>query len=272
MSDLPRSILLAGAGKMGGALLRGWLDLGVAADQIAVSDPQASDDLHHLAKERGFSLNPDLATLMPPEILVLAVKPQMFGTVAPLVAHFDYSATVLVSVMAGKTIADMARQIPAKAIVRTIPNTPAAVGHGMTGAFANEAVTPAQKRSVHALLAAVGQVEWLDREDLIDAVTAVSGSGPAYVFLLTECLAEAAEALGLDAALSARLARATVEGAGALMAAEPTVSAEQLRRNVTSPAGTTAAALDVFATDDALRSLVTRAVAAARDRAVALGG
>ena len=272
MSDLPRSVLLAGAGKMGGALLRGWLDKGLRAGGIVVVDPQPSDDLRHLSVERGFALNPDLATLAPPDVLVLAVKPQMLTSVAPAFAGMGLEATVVVSIMAGKTIADISAQLPARAVVRAMPNTPAAVGRGITGAFANGRVSAPQQAMTHALLACVGPVEWLDREALIDAVTAVSGSGPAYVFLVTECLAEAARTLGLDPALAERLARATVEGAGALMMAEPGIGADQLRRDVTSPAGTTAAALDVFHADDALKSLMVKAVTAARDRAIALAG
>jgi pyrroline-5-carboxylate reductase len=271
MSELPDSILLVGAGKMGGALLRGWLDVGFSPARLTVADPQPSDELKLLAQQHGFVLNGNPAGLKP-EVLVLAVKPQMLAAVAPNFASLNFDQTVVVSVMAGKTIADIARHLPVRAVVRSIPNTPAAVGRGITGAFANPAVSDSQRRAVHALLACVGQVEWLDHEDLIDAVTAVSGSGPAYVFLLTEYLAEAARAVGLEAGLASRLARATVEGAGALMTAEPGIAADQLRRNVTSPAGTTAAAIEVFNTEDALRSLMIRAVTAARDRAVELAG
>jgi pyrroline-5-carboxylate reductase len=152
-----------------------------------------------------------------------------------------------------------------------MPNTPAAIGRGITGAFANEAVSERQRTLARDLLAAVGAVEWVPSEDLIDAVTAVSGSGPAYVFYLTECLAAAGAAIGLDPALAMRLARATVEGAGALMTAEPATGADQLRRNVTSPKGTTAAALDVLGKDEALSSLLGAAVAAAHRRAQDLG-
>ena len=271
-AGLPRSVVLAGAGKMGGALLRGWLDQGLPPGGVAVLDPRPSDELRSLSERHGFSLNDVPPALRDPEVFVLAVKPQMMADAATTFGPLRLEGSVLVSVVAGKTIANLSAQLPTRAIVRAMPNTPAGIGRGITGAFANPAVTAAQRAMSHALMAAVGQVEWLDSEDQIDAVTAVSGSGPAYVFLLTECLAEAAGALGLDPALAGRLARATVEGAGALMASEPGVPAADLRRNVTSPAGTTAAALDVFGRDEALKALVIRAVAAARDRAAALAG
>lgn len=272
MSDLPRSVLLAGAGKMGGALLQGWLAKGVAADTIVVLDPNPSDHLRALTQHYGFALNPSLAALTPPDVLVLAVKPQMLAAMAPAFAAMIFERTVVVSIMAGKTVADIVVQLPAKAVVRAMPNTPAAVGHGITGAYANPQVSDAQRAMTEALLSCVGQVEWLQSEALIDAVTAVSGSGPAYVFYLTECLTAAARSVGLDPAMAARFARATVEGAGALMVAEPDTAADQLRRNVTSPAGTTAAALDVLGHEDALEVLMTKAVTAARDRAMALAG
>ena len=271
-SELPGFVLLAGAGKMGGALLRGWLDAGLAPERVSVVDPAPSADLAELARARGFGLNPDLPTVSPPDVFVIAVKPQMLATVAPLFAPVPLGDAVLVSVMAGKTIDDIRSRFAVGSVIRAMPNTPAAVGRGITGAFAGPGVTPAQRGMAHALLACVGQVEWLASEALIDAVTAVSGSGPAYVFYLVECLAEAARAVGLDEEQAARFARATVEGAGALMVAEPGIPASELRRNVTSPGGTTAAALEVLGANGALRRLMTQAVTAARDRAVALSG
>ncbi len=272
MSPLPGSVVLAGAGKMGGALLKGWLDKGLAPSGIVVLEPRPSDDLHRLAQQYGFDLNPAPATLVAPDVFVIAVKPQMLADMAPAFAAMRFQRTVVVSIMAGKTVADIAAQLPVHAVVRAMPNTPAAVGRGITGAFANAQVSDAQRAMTHALLACVGRVEWLDREVLIDAVTAVSGSGPAYVFFLTECLAEAARAVGLEPELAVRFARATVEGAGALMVAEPDVGADELRRNVTSPAGTTAAALQVLQAGDALKVLMIAAVTAARDRAEELAG
>lgn len=271
MINLPRAVLLLGAGRMGGALLRGWLDAGVAPADVQVIDPHPSEELRALAHRLGFGLNRPVPGVTP-EVVVLAVKPQMFADAAPALADVRLDGAVAVSIMAGKTVADVSARVPAAAVVRAMPNTPAAVGRGVTGAFAEPRVTARQRAAAGALLSCVGSVEWLPREDLVDAVTAVSGSGPAYVFFLTECLAVAARAVGLDADVAARLARATVEGAGALMTADPGTDVDQLRRNVTSPGGTTAAALDVLGGDDALRPLMVRAVQAARDRAAQLAG
>lgn len=256
---------------MGGALLRGWLDQGLTAAAVSVVEPRPSDDLVALAKARGFALlgAPGPAA---PEVLVLAIKPQMLETVAPSLDGLALRDALVVSIMAGRTIEGIAARLPARAIIRAMPNTPAAVRRGITGVFANNGVDATQRAMAEALLGCVGPVEWLERESLIDTVTAVSGSGPAYVFLLVECLAEAARAAGLEPEQAERFARATVVGAGALMEAEPGTTAAQLRRNVTSPAGTTAAALAVLDGDGALRTLLTRAVAAARDRAVELAG
>ncbi len=268
---LPRSVLLLGAGRMGGALLKGWLDAGLDAAGVRVIEPTPSEALKDSAKRRGFGLNGPVAGFAP-EVVVLAVKPQMFAEAAPVLAGTDLRGTVAVSIMAGKTVADVAARVAAAAVVRAMPNTPAAVGRGITGAFADGRVTAAQRAAADALLSCVGGVEWLPREDLVDAVTAVSGSGPAYVFFLTECLAEAARAVGLDGDVASRLARATVEGAGALMVAEPGTDVADLRRAVTSPGGTTAAALDILGGEAALRPLMARAVQAARDRALQLAG
>ena len=160
----------------------------------------------------------------------------------------------------------------ARAFIRAMPNLPAAIGRGITGAIANGAVTEAQRQSAQRLLATVGQVEWLGEEGLVDAVTAVSGSGPAYVFYLTECLAAAGRAAGLPEDIAARLARATVEGSGALLANEASTTPAQLRINVTSPGGTTAAALDILMGETGLKPLMEQAVLAARQRASDLSG
>jgi pyrroline-5-carboxylate reductase len=175
------------------------------------------------------------------------------------------------SIAAGKTIATFAAAFPGAAVVRAMPNTPAQVGRGMTGAVANPAVTAADRELVTALLAAVGDVAWLDDESQIDVVTAISGSGPAYVFHFVECLAAAAEAMGLAPDLAARFARGTVEGAGELLH-QSDLSPTELRKNVTSPGGTTAAALAVLMADGALAALVTEAAVAARRRSEALSG
>jgi pyrroline-5-carboxylate reductase len=270
--SLPASLLLIGAGKMGGAMLTGWLRLGLRPDQIVVIDPHASDALKILCTEKGIALNPATAGSAP-EVMVLAIKPQMLDAAAPRLAPLIGARTLLVSVMAGKTIADLSGRLPGgRAIVRSMPNTPAAIGRGITGVFAGASVTEDQRATADALLRAVGRIEWVDNEHLIDAVTAVSGSGPAYVFHLVECMAEAGTKLGLPADLAMRLARATVEGAGELLFQSPEVPVAQLRINVTSPAGTTAAALDVLMGDPGLRDLMDRAIAAANRRAGALSG
>ena len=269
----PQSLALVGAGKMGGAMLKGWLDGGLAPSRVVLVDPSPSPEIIALAAARGVALNPPAADRKAPEVLILAVKPQMLDAAAPGIAELAGASTLVVSIIAGKTIANLAARLPdARAFVRAMPNTPAAVGRGITGAAANGAVTARQRELTEALLSAVGRFEWLPDEALIDAVTAVSGSGPAYVFALVEALAEAGAALGLADDLAMRLARATVEGAGELMHREPEVAASRLRENVTSPAGTTAAALAVLRGDGGLAPLMRRAVAAAHKRAGELAG
>lgn len=273
MSDLPGSLILVGAGKMGGAMLRGWLSLGLKASVVTIIDPFAANEIRALCAQSGVRLNPPAALLAAPEILVLAIKPQSLAEASPAIAPLVGPGTLVVSIMAGKTIANLSAQLPAaNAIVRSMPNTPAAVGRGITGAVASAGVSAAQRASAHALLAAVGGVEWLADEGLIDAVTAVSGSGPAYVFYLVECMAAAGEAAGLAPDIALRLARATVEGAGELMHRDKGTPAAQLRKNVTSPGGTTAAALDVLQAADGLEALMKRAIAAAKKRGGELSG
>lgn len=273
MAALPASLVLVGAGKMGGAMLEGWLALGLEGSRIAVLDPNPSLALGALCGAAGIRLNPPVAALTAPDVLVLAVKPQSFAAASGSVVALVGEATLVLSIMAGKTIADIGARLPrARAIVRAMPNLPASIRRGITAAAANAAVTPPTRARADALLSAVGKVEWLDHEALIDAVTAVSGSGPAYVFYLVECLAAAGAAAGLPTDLALRLARATVEGAGELMAADPASAPSRLRENVTSPGGTTAAALSVLMGDDGLEKLMTEAVAAAKRRAEELAG
>ena len=271
-SPLPSSLVLVGAGKMGGALLEGWLRLGLDPSRVAAFDPHPVPAMEALCRDKGVRLNPPRAGLAPPQALVLAVKPQIFAAAAPDIAPLAGGDTLVLSIMAGKTIADIAALLPAKAIVRAMPNTPAAVGRGVAGAVASPGLAPAQKAMADALLGAVGGVEWLEDESLMDAVTAVSGSGPAYVFLLVESLAAAGAAAGLPPDIAMRLARATVEGSGELLRRTPSASAGELRVNVTSPGGTTAAALDVLMARDGLAELMRRAVAAAKRRAGELAG
>jgi pyrroline-5-carboxylate reductase len=265
----PASLVLAGAGKMGGALLKAWLGAGLEAGRIHVLDPRPPQEIIDLAASAGFSLEaPD----EPPEVLVLAVKPQVLDEAAAL-APLAGAGTLVISILAGKTTGNIAARLPsARAIVRAMPNLPASVGRGATGAVANGAVTPAQRATTEALLGAAGHFEWLADESLIDAVTAISGSGPAYVFYLTECLSEAGATLGLPPGVAARLARATVEGAAELMFRRPELAPAELRESVTSRAGTTAAALDVLMAKDGLAPLMDRAVHAAKRRAEALSG
>lgn len=267
---LPPSLVLVGAGKMGGAMLEGWLALGLRPEAVTVFDAHPSDELAALCGSRGLALNPESAP--PPAMLVLATKPQTLEAVAPVVDRTMAPDTVLVSILAGKTIADLIRRVPtARRVVRAMPNLPASIGAGATGAYANEAVGEEGRGQAHALLSANGLVEWLPSEDLIDAVTALSGSGPAYVFHLVECLAQAGAAAGLPPDLAARLARQTVTGAGRLLEASD-LGPDILRRNVTSPGGTTAAALEVLMGEGGLSPLMTEAVAAAKRRAGELSG
>jgi pyrroline-5-carboxylate reductase len=267
------SVALIGAGNMGLAMLEGLAAQGLSGARVAIVDPNPSERLRALCAERGYALSADGTGASPRDAVILAVKPQMLEAGAAVAAPFVGPGTVVVSILAGKRVADIAARLPAQAIVRAMPNTPAAIGRGMTGAFASDGTSEAQKRLAHALLAAAGEVEWVDSEALIDAVTAVSGSGPAYVFHLVEALAAAGVEAGLPADLASKLARATVEGAGELLHRQKETSAETLRQRVTSPGGTTAAALAVLmAPEDGLPPLMARAVAAAKKRAGELSG
>jgi pyrroline-5-carboxylate reductase len=255
---------------MGSALLEGWLGLGVDPAGVAVIEPQPTPEIAALAA-RGLRLNP-AALPERTDAVVIAVKPQTApGALAGLADRIAPGA-VVISIMAGRTIGFLEAALPAGTpIVRAMPNTPAAIGRGITVAVPNARVTPAQRDLAHRLLAATGAVEWVDDEALMDAVTAVSGSGPAYIFLLAESLARAGEKAGLPAALAANLARATVAGAGELLHRSP-LDPATLRHNVTSPGGTTAAALDVLMSADGLDPLMERAIAAATRRSRELAG
>ncbi|CAX26354.1 MAG: pyrroline-5-carboxylate reductase [Methylorubrum extorquens] len=266
----PTPLVLAGAGKMGAALLRGWLAGGLDPAAVTVVDPQPSAEIATLCAERALRFNPEAA--VPAGALVLGIKPQVLDAAASALAGWIGPDTLVVSILAGKTIADLKRRLPtARAVVRAMPNLPASIGRGATGAVGSPEVGPQARAGAEALLACSGLVAWLGDEALIDAVTAVSGSGPAYVFLLAEALAAAGVAAGLPPDLSAQLARATVAGAGALLDADAR-EAGQLRRDVTSPGGTTAAALAVLMREGALPDLMREAVEAARRRAGELSG
>jgi pyrroline-5-carboxylate reductase len=263
LQHLQGTIVLAGAGKMGGAMLAGWLAGGLDAKQAVVIEPMPSDDINALVKT-GVRLNPPAGAVGAVETLVIAVKPQSFAEAGAKLKPLVGPSTLVVSIMAGATIASIAR-ICGGAVVRAMPNTPAAIGRGITVAVAANNVSAAQRATTDALLRAVGSVEWVDDEQLMDAVTAVSGSGPAYIFLLAEELARAGVEAGLPAELATRLARETVAGSGELLRRSEASSAT-LRQNVTSPGGTTAAALEVLMGPDGMQSLLTRAVAAATRR------
>ena len=270
LAGLSGTILLVGAGKMGSAMLEGWLALGLAASKVAVIEPQPSSEITALAA-RGLRLDPSPNAVGEVAAVVLAVKPQTAPQVMPMLAPFVGAATVVVSIMAGRTLRFLEAALPAAALVRAMPNTPAAIGRGITVAVPNARVAAAQRALVDALLCAVGAVEWVDDETLMDAVTALSGSGPAYVFLLAEAMAQAGAAAGLPPELATTLARATVAGAGELLHRSP-LDAATLRQNVTSPGGTTAAALELMMARDGLVPLMTRAIAAATRRSRELAG
>lgn len=260
-----QTLLLVGGGRMGMALMHGWLNAGLQASQILVQEPTPSDAL----KAANVTLNPsdEQVNENPPAIVVLAVKPQMIEAVLPSLAPLVPQGAMVLSLMAGVPIKTMAHLLGDKlAYVRTMPNTPASIGKGMTGLFADARVSDEQKKAASALLGAVGQTAWLDSEKMIDAVTAVSGSGPAYVFHLVEAMQAAGMSLGLPEAMSRQLAAQTIIGAAAMLD-EEAADAAQLRRNVTSPGGTTEAALDVLMSEQGLSDLMRRAVQAAAMRA-----
>ena len=263
------SIALIGAGAMGGALLKGWIrDDSITPSQSAVFDPGLGEGMSALCREHAIAVNP--MGMGPFDAMIIAVKPQMAAKILP--AHIGLAKdAIVISVMAGTSIENLSQMLAgATAIARAMPNLPAAVGRGVTGVFAGSAIDGAGRTMIDSLLRASGEVVWVDREEDINAVTAISGSGPAYYFLLTEALAQAGEGLGLSPDASAKLARATLCGAGALMDVE-TRSPEEMRHAVTSPGGTTQAALDILDGDaHALRTIMQQAVDAAMKRAQAL--
>jgi pyrroline-5-carboxylate reductase len=263
LKNFQGSLVLAGAGKMGGAMLSGWLAQGLDPKRVVVIEPHPSDETRAFAS-RGVQLNPETKDVGTADVLVLAVKPQMFRDAGPQLRSLVGASTLVVSIMAGTTIAGLTEVCGGK-VIRAMPNTPAAIGRGITVAVPANGVASEQRAVADALLRATGGVEWVEDEALMDAVTAVSGSGPAYVFLLAEELARAGVAAGLPEALATKLARDTVAGSGELLHRSDLDSAT-LRQNVTSPGGTTAAALDVLMGLDGFHPLLTRAIAAATKR------
>src|SRR5204863_2537200 len=259
------TLLLVGCGQMGSAMLRGWMVRDAAAGFIAIEPaglPSSFADATSIAWHAAAEELPDDLT---PDPVAFAVKPQIIDLVLPAYRRWARPQTLFLSIAAGITIAGIARHLGEAAIIRTMPNTPAAIGRGITVACANPQVKPDQRRLCEALLAAIGESAWVENEALLDPVTAVSGSGPAFVFLLIEVLAQAGERAGLPAELALRLARETVAGAGELARLSPG-SPARLREAVTSPGGTTRAALDVLMAKDGLARLLDRAVAAATKR------
>ena len=266
---LRRSLVLVGCGKMGTAMLRGWV-AGGAMSRFCVVEPEGMPLGLPAATEIEWHATADtLPGGLVPDAVVFAVKPQVIDAVLPLYRRWARPETLFISIVAGKTLAGLGRHLGPTAVIRAMPNTPAAIGRAITVACANSRVSLEQRQLCDRLLAAIGESAWVEDEALIDAVTAVSGSGPAYVFLLIEGLAKAGEAAGLPPALALRLARSTVAGSGEL-ARISTESPAVLRENVTSPGGTTRAALDVLMAPDGLEPLIARAVAAATARSRAL--
>jgi pyrroline-5-carboxylate reductase len=272
MTDSKRpTILLVGCGKMGSALLSGWLAADLVGAVTVVEPGSANPAFADSYQVRWLTSAEAVPAAFRPDVVLLAVKPQVMAGAVPAYRRFAEAGALVLSIAAGTTIARFAEAFGDGAIVRVMPNTPAAIGRGVSVAVANGKVADAQRDLVGRLMGAVGSVGWVDDEALIDAVTAVSGSGPAYVFLLIEALAAAGVAAGLAPDFAMRLARETVSGAGELVRQSPE-SAEQLRRNVTSPNGTTQAALDVLMAPDGLQPLMTDAVAAAARRSRELAG
>lgn len=264
-NELPEKLVLFGTGCMGSAMLGGWLRLGIEPSRISVIDPRPSEDVLNLSASTGVGISPDARGLSSADVLVLAIKPGLLETIGATTAGLMSSDTVLVSVMAGRTLEQLRSAVPvASAYVRAMPNLPASVGRGITAVTGN-GLHDRQQGMVDALLSGLGEVEWLADEAQMDAATAVSGSGPAYVFYLVECLTRAGIAEGLPPETAARLASATIEGAGELLF-RSCLPADTLRQNVTSPGGTTAAALDVLMGEAGLAPLMLSAVAEAKRR------
>lgn len=258
-------ILLIGLGKMGGAMLAGWHERGLAPS-VAV-DPMRPDQPGVAVVATPDEIPPDFS----PRAVVIAIKPQQAAEILPLYRRFAPDA-VFLTIMAGRTIASVKASLgEAASVVRAMPNTPAAIRQGITVAYAGADVSADRRALCSTLLEAVGEVAWVDREGHLDAVTAVSGGGPAYVFLLAELLEQAAVEQGIPADLARLMARRTVAGSGALLAASAEDAAD-LRRAVTSPKGTTERALAVLMDDAAWPAAISRAIAAATERSRELAG
>jgi pyrroline-5-carboxylate reductase len=270
MSDSKPAVLLVGAGRMGSALLRGWISA-TRVGRIHVIEPAPSESLSALASAGSIALGKGIDRLPRVEAIVLAMKPQSIKAETALLQRLGTQGAPLISIAAGITTSFLAAHLggPAR-VIRAMPNTPGSIGRGITALCAGPEIEAPQREFAAMLMSALGETLWLDDEALLDTVTAVSGSGPAYVFLLAEVLAAAAREQGLEPSVAEKLARYTVSGAGALLEADNR-PAEQLRQDVTSPGGTTEAALKVLNGPNGLRELMARAVAAATERGNALG-
>jgi pyrroline-5-carboxylate reductase len=269
---LTGTLVLIGAGKMGGAMLEGWLKARAEPAKIVAMDPAPPAEVKALLDKHNIRHNPPVSSITDAEVVLVAVKPQMMDDVLAPLRGLAKSKPLILSVAAGKTIAKLATHFGESAsIIRTMPNTPAAVGRGITAMVGNAHVTPKQSALAEQLLSTIGEVVRVDTEEQIDWVTGVSGSGPAYVFWFTECLTQAGIKLGLAPDVAEKLARATVAGSGELMR-QSGIDASTLRQNVTSPKGTTYEALQVLMADDGLKPLVEKAVAAAARRSKELAG
>ena len=270
LGEFRGTLVLVGAGKMGSAMLDGWLARGLDPKKIIVIEPEPVKAVKVLVR-RGLKLNPKDKVGVASAI-VIAVKPQSAPEALPPLARYIDKATLVLSIMAGRTIGFLEKSLPGgTAIVRAMPNTPAAIGRGISVAVANAKISKRQRKQASDLLAAIGKVEWVPDEALMDAVTALSGSGPAYIFLLAECMARAGVTAGLPPELATRLARETVAGSAELLHRSD-LDAATLRQNVTSPGGTTAAALEVLMGPGGFDQLLTQAIAAATQRSRDLAG
>jgi pyrroline-5-carboxylate reductase len=270
--QLNGTLVLVGAGKMGGAMLEGWLKAGLSPKQIVALDPNPPAEVKALLDNHGIRHNPDVAFITNAEVVLVAVKPQIMDDVLVNLTSLAKSKPLILSVVAGKTIKRLSDFFGGDAaIIRTIPNTPAAIGRGITAMALNDKVSDQQSALAEQLLSSIGEVVRVPAEEQIDWVTAVSGSGPAYIFWMTECMTAAGIKLGLEPKLAEQLARATVSGSGELMRVSG-IDAATLRQNVTSPKGTTYAALQHLMADDGLKPLMERALDAAAKRSKELAG
>ena len=262
-----RTHLVVGAGKMGGALLQGWLSSAVIkAEQLVILDPNPGEAAKEAIKKGALNLSKPSAKLKDIKYILLGIKPQMVSELAPSIAAKTPKGAVIISILAGTSIETLANAFTNQTIIRTMPNTPASIGKGITAYTVGPNVSEEQIQMAERLLAAGGQVHKVDSEAMIDIVTAISGSGPAYIFHMSEALEAAAIKLGMPENMAPTFARQTIIGAAGLLE-QTDISASQLRKNVTSPNGTTQAALDVLMGPEGLPALIRATAQAAHQRA-----